>query len=294
MVNFELFKVFYAVAKCGSITKAADELFISQPAVSQAIKQLENQLGGKLFNRVNRGMELTENGGKQIFEYVEKAISLLNKAEEKFLDFNKVAVGSLRISAPDTIITHILMPYIIEFHKKFPNVNISFLNNTSKNTIEFVKQDKADIGFVNLPIVDDGVLFAGQMQTINDIFVASEKYSHLKGKEVLLNELSSYPLLMLEQKTSSRKELINFTNSLNIELNPEFELGSLELCVQMAKNGLGIACVPRQFVLEELKNQTLFELNVNPTIPARAVGIILSQDKENTYALNEFISMLKK
>lgn len=294
MINLELFRVFYTVAKCGSLTKAADELFISQPAVSQAIKQLEQQLGGKLFNRVSRGMELTDNGGKQIYEYVAGAISLLEKAENKFKELNGTAVGTLKISAADTVITHVLMKYIIEFHEKYPQVNVSFINSTSRGTLETVKANKADVGFVNLPITDDGVVFTGQMGRLHDVFVASEKYKNLLNERLTLNALSNYPLLMLEQNTSTRQEFINFTHSLNIDLTPEFELGSLELCVQMAKNGLGIACVSREFVEEELKNGELFELNVLPELPTRAIGVILNKDAERTFALNEFLTLLNK
>ena len=294
MVNLELFRVFYTVAKCGSITKAAEELFISQPAVSQAIKQLENQLGGKLFNRVSRGMELTENGGKQVFEYVEKAINLLEKAEGKFSELNETAVGSLRISAPDTVITHILMDYIIKFHEEYPNVNVSFLNSTSRETIESVKSGKADIGFINLPINDFDVAFTGQMCELHDVFVASESFKELKGKKLTLSSLSNYPLLMLEQNTSTRQEFISFTNTLGVDLTPEFELGSLELCVEMAKSGLGIACVSKEFVKEELKSGKLFEIDVEPALPVRAIGIILDKNKEINYTLSKFLKLLNK
>lgn len=294
MVDLELFRVFYTVAKRGSLTKAAEELYISQPAVSQAIKQLENQLGGKLFNRLSRGMELTENGGKQIFEYVSQAIALLEKAEDKFSEINKVATGSLRISAPDTVITHVLMPYVIKFHEKYPSVNLSFINTTSFGTIDAVKSDKADIGFVNLPITDDGVVFTGQVSGLNDVFVASDKFSELKNKEISLQSLNNYPLLMLEQNTSTRQEFINFTHSLNVDINPDFELGSLELCVSMAKNGMGITCVSREFVKDELKSGELFELNVKPSLPTRAIGVVVGKDRETTYALSEFLKILNE
>ncbi len=294
MVNLELFRVFYAVAKCGSITKAADELFISQPAVSQAIKQLESQLGGKLFNRVNRGMELTENGGKQVFEYVEKAISLLEKAESKFSELNETAVGSLRISAPDTVITHILMDYIIKFHNEFPNVNVSFLNSTSRETIDAVKTDKADIGFINLPISEKDVVFTGQMCKLNDVFVASDSFKELKNKVLPISALANYPLLMLEQNTATRQEFISFTNSLGVDLTPEFELGSLELCVEMAKSGLGIACVSREFVKDEINSGKLFEVKVEPALPVRAIGVILNKDKELNYTLSSFLKLLNE
>lgn len=294
MVNLELYKVFYTVAKCGSLTKAADELFISQPAVSQAIKQLETSLGGKLFNRVSRGMELTENGGKQIFEYVSRAMELLENAENKFSEINNVASGSLKISAPDTVITHVLMPYLIEFHEKYPNISVSFINSTSRGTIETIKANKADVGIVNLPIDDDDVMFTGQAGQLHDIFVANSKFKELLGHKVKLNALANYPLLMLEQNTATRREFINFTHSINIDLTPEFELSSLELCVQMAKSGLGIACVSREYVSEELAGGQLFEIDVTPSLPVRATGIILNKDKEMTFALKEFLNLLNK
>ena len=112
MVNLELYRVFYTVAKCGSLTKAAEELYISQPAVSQAIKQLETQLGGKLFNRTHKGMELSETGGKQIYPIVEQALKLFSSAESKYAEFKDTATGIVRICASDTVSTHFLLPYI--------------------------------------------------------------------------------------------------------------------------------------------------------------------------------------
>ena len=294
MINLELYKVFYTVAKCKSITKAANELCLSQPAVSQAIKQLENQLGGKLFNRVSRGMELTEKGGKQVFECVSKAIELLETAEDKFKKLNGDNGGHLKISAPDTIISHVLMPYIKEFHALKPLVTISFINGTTQKTLDFIKDKKADIGFVNLPIFDLDVTLVGQIGSLNDVFVASDKYSELKGKEIEFSSLSNYPLIMLEQKTSTRQEFINFTRSLNVELTPEFELASWKLCVEMAKGGLGIACVPREYIKDELEKGQLFELNVTPKIPTRSIGVILNSEREVAGELAEFLKIIKK
>ena len=103
MVNLELYRVFYTVAKCGSLTKAAEELYISQPAVSQSIKQLENQLGISLFNRTHRGMELSAQGGKLIFAEVERALRLFDDAKNRIEQTKASATGTLRIGASDTI-----------------------------------------------------------------------------------------------------------------------------------------------------------------------------------------------
>ncbi|MDE5667066.1 MAG: LysR family transcriptional regulator, partial [Clostridia bacterium] len=103
MVNLELYKVFYTVAKCGSLTKAAQELFISQPAVSQAVKQLEGQLGVSLFNRTHKGMELSAGGGKLIFSKVEEALGLLESAENALTELQETATGTVRIGATASI-----------------------------------------------------------------------------------------------------------------------------------------------------------------------------------------------
>lgn len=293
MINLDLYRVFYTVAKCGSLTKAAEELFISQPAVSQAIKQLEQQLGGKLFNRVSRGMNLTETGGRQMFDVVDQAIKILETAETKFKESKKIATGTLRISAADTVVTHFLMRYIKKYHEMYPNVVITFKDCTTSETLERIKTGKADVGMVNLPIYDREVHLTGQTGVIEDIFVASEKYSNLFDKVVELKDLPDYPILMLDNTTATSKEIFNFLDSLNINITPEFEVSSVELIIEMAKNGLGIACVPRRYVLQELARRELHEIKVSPSLPFRATGIVVNKDlSTHSFAVKEFIKIL--
>lgn len=293
MVNLDLYRVFYSVAKCGSLTKAANELFISQPAVSQAIKQLENQLGGKLFNRLSRGMELTD-GGRKMFQIVSEIIDKLTVAENEFSQISTSATGTIRISASDLFTTYKLMPYISEFYEMYPNVSFSFTNSTTRKSIELVKENKVDIGFVNLPINDKNVLFTGQTGILHDIFVASKKFSHLFDREISLSNISSYPLILLDSTTSSRLENDKFAQDLNIKLTPEIEVSNLALMIELAKNGFGIACVPREYVANELKNGELYELNVSPGFPVKATGVIVNKDRSYSFAVAEFLELLNK
>ncbi len=293
MVDLDLYRVFYTVAKCGSLTKAAEELYISQPAVSQAIKQLESQLGGKLFNRVSRGMELTETGGKQMFDIVEQALKMLDSAEDRFRERRNIATGQIRIAAADTIVTHFLMRYIKKYHEIYPNVNIIFKNSTTKEALDMIKSNKADIGMVNLPIYDKDVIMTGQTGIIEDIFVASDKYKELFDKNLSLRDLPDYPVLMLDGTTSTTKEINDFFDSMSIKIVPEFEAGSIELLIEMAKNGLGIACVPRRYVLDELAKKELREVKVTPSLPLRATGVIIKGEiEEHSFAVKEFIKVL--
>lgn len=294
MVNLDLYRVFYTVAKCGSLTRAAEELYISQPAVSQAIKQLENQLGGKLFNRTHKGMELSDTGGKQIFSTVEHALRLLTDAENKYSELKNTATGVVRICASDTVSTHFLLKYIKEYHEKYPNVNLILENGTSAETIELLKNKKGDIGFVNLPIDDKDIHLSNTVMQLHDTFVASDKFSELFSQRIDLRRLQDYPLLMLELSTATRQAIVSFAHSQGIHLHPEIELASLELMTELAKNGIGIACIPREFVMHELEEGTLKEIKTNPELPSRAIGLALPKDTELTFAVKEFLKMLNK
>lgn len=293
MVNLELYRVFYTVAKCGSLTKAAEELYISQPAVSQAIKQLESKLGGQLFNRTHKGMELSDKGGKQIFGLVEQAIKLINEAESRYAELKDTATGIVRICASDTVSSHFLLPYIKAYHEKYPDVNLMLQNCTSNETIELLKNNKGDIGFVNLPIDDSDINLSNTVMQLHDTFVASEKFKELTKGVVDLRRLQDYPLLMLKLNTATRQAIVSFAHSHDIHLHPEIELASLELMTELAKNGIGIACIPREFVSHELdEEKTLIEIKTSPSLPTRAIGLALPKNESMTFAVREFVNML--
>lgn len=292
MVNLELYRVFYTVAKCGSLTKAAEELFISQPAVSQAIKQLESQLGGPLFNRTHKGMELTETGGKQIFATVEQALSLFTDAEKKYTEFKDTAKGVIRICASDTVCTHFLMPYLKKYHELYPDVNIILQNGMSSKTIDLLKNKKGDVGFINLPIDDSEIDLTDSVMRLHDSFVANEEFSELFDRVVDLKDIQDYPLLMLETSTASRQAIAGYAHSIGIHLHPEFELGSIELMMEFAKSGMGIACIPREFAKREIEQGKLKVIQTNPTLPTRAIGMALPKNENMTFAVREFIKLV--
>ena len=194
MVNLELYRVFYTVAKCGSLTKAAEELYISQPAVSQSIKQLENQLGMSLFNRTHKGMELSAQGGKLIFAEVEQALALLNDAENRISQLKMSATGTLRIGASDTIFEYFLADKIVEFHERFPAVKIDLLAGFTPDSIEQLKTNRCDVAFVNLPIAEDPELqLFGNCMRLNDIFIAGSRFEELAVGKIPLAQVNWNP-----------------------------------------------------------------------------------------------------
>jgi LysR family cyn operon transcriptional activator len=293
MVNLELYRVFYTVAKFGSLTRAAESLYISQPAVSQSIKQLEGQLGGRLFVRTPKGMKLTEEGAIML-DYVERAMQLLLAAENKFSEIKGITVSTLKIGASDTLCKHFLLKYIEAFHAKYPQINIEVYNRTTPQTIALVKSKMVDIGFVNLPVKDDALNIIEPCMHLNDIFIYSEKFMPRTGEVVPLKKLENYPLLLLEPTSNTRKSIMDFTDTLGIKLNADIELGSIDLVIDFAKSGLGIGCVPREYVEKELQSNELFELKTQPTLPVRGIGIITLKNAPLNFVIKQLIDDIRE
>ncbi len=295
MVNLELYKVFYTVAKSGSLTKAAEELYISQPAVSQAIKQLETQLDTPLFNRVHKGMELTAQGGELIYGDVERALQLLGGVEGKLSELRHVAKGTIRIGASETIFQYCLADKIVEFHKLYPQVKFELLSDVSPKTIEQLKTDRCDIGFLNLPIEEDeGITVTDSIMLLSDVFIAGGEFSFLRGKKLSVWELAQYPLLLMEERTVARSAVDHYAESLGIRFSPAIEVDSWGFMKQLVVDGMGIGCIPREYALNKMAQGTLFELEVEPPMPVRSVGMALPKNANVSYALRAFINLFKK
>ena len=296
MVNLELYRVFYTVARCGSLTKAAEELYISQPAVSQSIKQLENQLGIRLFNRTHRGMELSAQGGKMIFPEVERALALLNEAENRLAEMKTSATGLIRIGASDTIFEYFLADKIVDFHEKFPAVKIELMADFTPDTIEKLKANRCDVAFVNLPItVDPELSLQGNCMRLNDIFIVGEKYKNLANEGgVSLSELQKYPLIMMDKNTVARHALDNFLEAHGVELQPSIEVGSWDLMKRLAVRGMGVGIIPREYATLLLDSQELYEVKTDPSLPTRSVGMLLPKNASVSYALHCFIEFVTK
>jgi len=174
-VNFELYKVFYNVAKEGQISAAAKKLFISQPAVSQSIKQLEEKLGGKVFFRTPKGMKLTSEG-QILYKYIEKAYGFIIAGESKFQEMQNLQYGEIVIGASDTLCAHYLLPYLEKFHKEFPNIKIKVTNRTTYEILNLLKSGSVDLGILNLPIEQDKNLQIIETLALEDCFICGDKY----------------------------------------------------------------------------------------------------------------------
>ena len=296
MVNLDLYRVFYTVARCGSLTRAAEELFISQPAVSQAIKQLETQLKTPLFNRMRKGMELTAQGGEIVYKDVEKAIRLLDGVETKLNEMRENATGTLRIGASASIFQYILAEKIVDYHNAYPQVKIELVSDISPKIIELLKSDRCDVGFLNLPVPDEEDILLGEpIQILHDVFIVGKKlYAELCDKPLTLSALQGYPLILMEEHTVARNSFENFCRQLGVKLTPAIEIDSWDFMKRLVTNGMGIGCIPREYALRRLSEGILFELNVQPVLRARAIGVALPASGNMPFALRAFTDLFKR
>ncbi|HHY59238.1 MAG TPA: LysR family transcriptional regulator, partial [Clostridia bacterium] len=256
-VNFELYKVFYYVASCRSFSEAGKRLFISQSAVSQAIKQLEEQLGTTLFIRSSKQVRLTPEG-EILFQHVQQGFAAFLAGEKAIAGLHALEQGEIRIGASDTICKHYLLPYFKQFHTLYPQVRLKLHNRPSPVCLDMLQQGLVDLGVVNLPPrLSPKDFKVVKTRPVQDVFVAGAGFEALKDREVPLEELAGYPILMLEKDSITRQFFDAFLDNLGVHLRPEVESSNLDLLVALAKIGLGIALVTREFLPEEARGEEL-------------------------------------
>lgn len=289
-INFELYKIFYYCAQNKSFSIAARKLFITQSAVSQSIKGLEEQLGVTLFYRKSRNIQLTSEG-ELLFSYASQAFNYLKAAEDKLQEIEGLRAGEIRIGVSDSICKYFIMPYIKQFGQQYPNVAIKVINRTTPQLLEVLKSGLVDIVISTLP-VNQEVFSSVPFIKVNDIFVASKKFAQLNNKKIELKTLSDYPLILLHSDSSTRKSIDAFFSHHGLTCSPEIELESLELLVEFAKIGTGIAYVLKESALALIQNGDLFEIELKESLPTREVGIVQMKNVVLSKAVNTFIDIL--
>lgn len=290
--NLELYKVFYYVAKTGSLTKAAAELSISQPAVSQSMKQLEKVLNAKLFKRTAKGVRLTDEG-EVLFPYIGKGYESIEKGEKKLRSLISLDSGEISIGVSDMTLKSYLLPFISNFHKEYPKVNINLVSASTMKTIEALDNNLIDFGLVSSCSLDREDLIFKEVCEIQDILIAGSGFSHLAGQQLPYQLLSHLPLISLNKNTISRQYTDQFFESNHVTLSPEFELENLEMVTSFVKQNFGIGLVVREYVQDDIDSKTVFPLNFFPEIPKRHISVVTKDDSLLSPAAKALIGTFK-
>ncbi len=346
--NLNNYVIFYTVAKAGNISKAANQLYISQPAISKSISKLEAELGTALFARSSKGVTLTEEG-QVLYEYVERAFDSLNMGEENLKNYKELGIGHIRIGVSTSLCKHILLDYLKDFIKENPNIKLSIDCHSTLNTIKLLRNEDIDIGLICNTELPKGIVYS-PIKEIHDVFVASPEYldnfyerngnalddmidelsPHIKGNIIpllgaskragkntssdsLYNDSdsaadnptdSSLPnhsnitttdilensnLMVLEEANVTRTHVDDYLRSQGIHCSQVLEINNMDLLIDFAAIGMGVASVVREFAHEQLSSGGITELPLDTPIPSRSVGFAYSGVKNQSTAMKKFM-----
>ena len=286
-INYELYKVFYHVASTLSFSEASKQLFISQSAVSQSIKTLERKLDQTLFIRSTKHVQLTPEG-EILLRHIEPAMHFIRRGEAQLLDAAATG-GQIRIGASDTICRYFLVPYLERFHRDFPSAHIKVINQTSIKCVELLETGQVDLIVTNYPNQYlSNVSSIKKIRTFKDVFIANKSFEQLKGQKLSYEQLSKYPMLMLDKRSTTSEFLHRLFQQHHLDLVPEIELTSNDLLIDLARIGLGIAFIP-DFCIQE-PNDDLFIVETEEELPTRELVIAHNEQIPLTKASEEFLN----
>ena len=291
-INFELYRIFYTVANHGNITKASEELMISQPAISKSIKNLEEQLGGTLFIRTKRGVILTDEG-KEFYKYIKQAMEYIQNAESKFTDLINLETGSIKIGISTTLTKEFLLPFLEIFHAKYPNINIEINTDITNELIPKLRNGLIDMIILNLAKNHYGEdIEILKIKEIHDCFVCNKSFNELLNRKVSIKELAKYPLILLPKGANTRMFVDNLASNHGVTLKPNIELASIALNVEFARIGLGISYVTKEYITKNLQDEDLYEIDLEEEIPARFIGIATCKNHVSNFSSKKLIEII--
>ncbi len=288
--KLDYYRIFYETARFSSFSTAAQHLYISQSAISQCIRQLEQDLNTQLFVRSRRGVTLTKEG-LLLFQKVESAMQAIEQGETLLARLHQLDSGSLVIAAGDTITGHFLLPYLEQFHAAYPGIHIEMANSYSYHMLQCVKEGKAELAFVNLPVTDEELCIEPCLE-IHDIFVCGSEHS--EKSSYTWAEMAQEPLILLEKNSTSRHFLDETFQKKQIPLQPKIEIAAHELLIQFASIHLGVSCVVEEFSKESLKKGQIRKMNLTPPLPSSHIGCAYLRHNPLSLPAKAFLELIKK
>lgn len=289
ITDLNLLKIFYTVAEAGAVSKAADILHVSQPAISQHIKTLENEVGFELFIRHKKGVKLTAEA-ETVFTYCKSIFNQVETLNQTLEDITSLDTGILKIGASDTICKYYLIDKLKEFEKLYPGIRYRVTNCTTSESLTLLKNKDVDISFVHAPVQNKDFIFS-ECLILEDYFVCSYDFDDSEIKH--LSDLTKYRTLLLEEASHSRQELDENLLRYGVKLKPKFELASLDLLIEFCKKNMGIICVAKQYIERELQNKELKIINIPEKLEKRSISLVVDNDYVSN-AAKRFVEFVKK
>ncbi len=296
MNSLNLYHIFYTVAQCGNISAAARKLYISQPAVSKSVSRLEESFSSPLLVRSSRGVTLTENG-RLLYKQLETAFQAIRQGEEMISRNDLLGAGSLSMGVSATLCKYVLLPYLQDYIAENPYVKISLSCQSTHETITALENGTLELGLVGeSERLEGSRLNFLPIREIHDIFVCSPDYLsklHTRPKEDFQQEILTQGTFLLLNKDNVTRQYIDRHMLLQgISVEHKIEVSTMDLLIDFARIGLGIACVIGEFVRDELQKGSLMECSIREPIPPRRIGFAYPRSARPSAAMSAFLARL--
>jgi len=286
--NLEYLRAFYYSSQLGSLTKASEALFVSQPALSHSIKQLEAYFKCELFTRTSRGVKLTYEG-ELLFSRVSKAFAELLSGEGELASLSNFPEKELRIGTTETALHHFLIPKIEQFKNTYPKVHIHVTGSSSSEAVQMLMSGKVDLSIVVSPISDSDELTTRKIFSFNDVFIAGPKYENLRDRIMTPHDICEYPIASVEVGTSARAHIDEWFRSHSYNFTPEYSVRTSSAIIPFVEMNLAVGIIPSMFVEESISKGKVFKVDVKPSITSRQLLLVYKTDMQMTALGRAFV-----
>jgi DNA-binding transcriptional LysR family regulator len=291
-MNLNHLRVFACVAQQGSLTRAARELRVSQPAVSKQLNDLEHDVSQRLLDRLPRGVRLTA-AGEILFTHAQRILQAERTAEQELRDLRGLGRGKLSVGASTTVGSYLVPSLLGELHRLHPGVQLDLTIANTALTEAAVLENRIDVGLIEGFVASD--MLAVETLAVDEmIAIVAPAHPALLKAPLRAQALRQLPLLMREQGSGSRAVVEAALREHGLELQPIMSLGSTEAIKAAVRHGLGIAIVSRLSVELELQSRCLVELPFRDFSIQRELYVITLTGKRHSPATSAFIALIRR
>lgn len=289
--DLELYRVFCEVVKFKNISKTAESMFISQSAVTQSIQKLESMLGGNVFYRNKKGVELTEEG-QNLYEYIKDSIETMSNAENIFSKYINLEKGKIRIGGGNSLINSLILNPMLDFIKKYPDIDFSISSGITDSLMKKLANGELDLVVLNLPfeINKYSNIELYPLKKSKYCFFCSKNYAKENNIKNLEN-IENYKFILPKTYSAKSKILNDYIKNNNIAINSNYEVSSTSIIKKMVMNNVGIG-----FAKKELLGDIISEIEIIQDINVENTeeGIATLKDNMSNKATLELVNIIKK
>jgi len=287
--DYNLYKIFLYLYEEKSISKTANKLYVSQPAISYSLKELESQLGYTLFYRNSKGIEPTMEA-KELYGYISTAFNILNDAEENIKNLNSLNIGCIKIGTPSHIGVFYLSSFISDFRKIYPGIKFEIICKSTADMIEMLETRKLDVIVDTLPINSKKNVTKITLAKLHNCFAYNKNI--LKDVDIKsVDDLKKYPLILPSATSSFRLKLDEYMESRNTKLTPVLESWTTEIMIEMVRKGVGIGYFVKNVIDTQDDSENFEVLTFDGELPYVDVCCVYIDDFMNT-ATRKFVEIL--